>query len=147
MKRHIRGLHQAAQSGNKELEGVLLVRVERAFYRWHPRKPFFAIHFSILEPKDSAGQSFSGRLYCTQRALWKLHWFLRDFGYDTDLFGRDEIDEKALVGLRGVVRISHVTVSGHSFLNLDSFAPAGEWEEVAVTPAPIREGEAMGDDL
>jgi hypothetical protein len=147
MRRHIPGLHQAAQSGNKELEGVFLVRVERAFYRWHPRKPFFAIHFSVLEPKDSAGQSFSGRLYCTQRALWKLHWFLRDFGYDSDLFGRDEIEEKALVGLRGVVRVSHTTVNGHSFLNLDGFASAGEWEEIAVTPAPIREGEAMGDDL
>jgi hypothetical protein len=147
MRRHIPGLHQAAQSGNKELEGVFLVRVERAFYRWHPRKPFFAIHFSVLEPQDNAGQSFSGRLYCTQRALWKFHWFLRDFGYDPDLFGRDEVDEKALVGLRGVVRVSHVTINGHSFLNLDSFAPAGEWEELAVTPAPIREGEAMGDDL
>ena len=28
----------------------------------------------------------------------KLNWFLRDFGYDTDLLGRDEIDERALLG-------------------------------------------------
>ncbi len=148
MKRHIPGLHKAAQGVNSgQLEGLFLVRIERAFYRWHPRKPIFAIQFWVLEPKENAGQSFSGRLYCTPRALWKLHWFLRDFGYDADLFGRDEVDEKALIGLRGVVRVSHVTVNGHSFLNLDGFAPAGEWEELVVTSAPIREGEAMGDDL
>ena len=33
-------------------------------------------------------------LYCTPKALWKLSWFLRDFGYDTELLGRDEIDER-----------------------------------------------------
>ena len=148
MKRYVPGLREAAQIGNcGQLEGLLLVRIERAFYRWQRRKPFFAIQFSVLEPKDKAGQHFTGRLYCSPRALWKLHWFLRDFGYDADLFGRDEVDEKALVGLRGVVRISHVTVNGRSFLSLDSFAPAGEWEEFAAAPASVRKGEAMGDDL
>ncbi len=147
MNRHIPGLHQATQNGNENLEGIFLVQVERAFYRWHPQKPFFVLRFAILEPKEQAGQSFSGRLYCTLKALWKLHWFLRDFGYDPDLLGRDQVEEKALAGLRGVVRISHTTFNGHSFLNLDGFAPAGEWEELAVTPARGREGEAMGDDL
>ena len=47
-----------------------------------------------------------GRLYCTERALWKLNWFLRDFGYDPELFSRDQVDEKALLNLRGVVRTS-----------------------------------------
>jgi hypothetical protein len=28
--------------------------------------------------------------------LWKLNWFLRDFGYDADLLGQDEIDDKNL---------------------------------------------------
>jgi hypothetical protein len=37
---------------------------------------------------------------------------LRDFGYDTELFGREEIDKKALLGLRGVIKISHTTVNG-----------------------------------
>jgi len=32
--------------------------------------------------------------------------------------GRDEVDEKALLGLRGIVRISHTTLNGRSFLNL-----------------------------
>src|SRR5713101_8822888 len=132
MKRHIPGLREAAQNGEAVLEGFFLVRVDRAFYRWHSQKPFFALRFVILEPKDHAGQSISGRLYCTVKALWKLNWFLRDFGYDTDLLGRDEVDEKALVGLSGVVRISRTTLNGHTFLNLEGFAPAGEWEELSV---------------
>jgi hypothetical protein len=132
VKRQIAGLHQQAQNGDNTLEGVFLVRVERAFYRWHPQKPFFALHFSILEPKEHAGQSISGRLYCTPRALWKLNWFLRDFDYDRDLLGQDEVDEKALIGLRGVLRISHRRLNGRSFLNLESFFPAADWEEVSV---------------
>jgi len=147
MKRHIPGLQQVARSANGELEGMFLARVERAAYRWQLGKPFFALRFVILEPKEQAGQCFAGRLYCTPKALWKLHWFLRDFGYDTELLGRDEVDEKALAGLRGVVRVSHTTLNGHSFLNLDGFAPAGEWDELAVLPAPSRKGEAMGHDL
>lgn len=148
MTRRIPGLGQAAPTSSPcPLEGVFLARVDRAFYRWHPRKPFFVIRFSVLEPRPNAGQPFTGRLYSTQRALWKLHWFLRDFGYDTDLLGRDEVDEKSLVGLRGVVRISHATVNGHSVLNLDGFAPTEEWEELVLASAPIRESEAMGHDL
>jgi hypothetical protein len=46
--------------------------------------------------------------------------------------GRDEVDEKALLGLRGVVRISHTTLNRRTFLNLSGFAPASEWEELSV---------------
>jgi hypothetical protein len=104
MKRQVHGLHGATQNGDDDLEGLFLVRVERVFYRWHPQKPFFTLLLSILEPKEYAGRTISGQLYSTPRALWKLNWFLRDFGYDTDLLGRDEVDEKALLGLRGIVR-------------------------------------------
>ena len=51
MKRHISGLHHENRSSDM-LEGVFLVRVERAFYRWHPQRPFFALRFAILEPKQ-----------------------------------------------------------------------------------------------
>jgi hypothetical protein len=132
MKRHIPGLHQQASNSDDNLEGLFLVRLERAFYRWHPQKPFFALRLAVLEPKEFAGKTISGRLYCTPKALWKLNWFLRDFGYDTELLGRDEVDEKALLGLRGVVRVSRTMLNGRSFLNLEGFAPAGEWEEVSV---------------
>jgi hypothetical protein len=81
-----------------------------------------------------AGRPITGRVYCTQKALWKLTWFLRDFGYDTELLGRDEIEEKSLVGLRGVVKISHTVVNGTSLLNFDGFAPASQWEELSVRP-------------
>ena len=108
-------------------------RVERAHHRWDSRKPFYLLRFSVLEPKELTGHSIAARLYCTSRALWKLNWFLRDFGYDPDLMGRDEVDEKALVGLRGIVRISRTTLNGRSFLNLGGFAPASEWEELSVS--------------
>ena len=124
-------------------EGSFLVRVDQAFYRWHSQKPFFALRFRVLEPKEHAGQSLSGRLYCTPKALWKLNWFLRDFGYDIDLFSRDEVDEKALLGLTGVVRTSRTTHNGRSFLNLEAFAPAGDWEELAM--AAIANGDPRGN--
>jgi hypothetical protein len=73
----------------------------------------------------------SSRLYCNPRALWKLNWFLRDFGYDTELLGRDEVDETQLVGLKGVVKISHIVFNGASLLRLDGFASTGRWEELS----------------
>ena len=103
MKRHFPGLHAEASGGDGILEGVFLVRVDRAYYRWHPQKPFFILSFAVLEPNDLASHKVSGRIYCTQKSLWKLNWFLRDFGYDTDLLGQDEVDEKALLGLTGVL--------------------------------------------
>jgi hypothetical protein len=130
MKRRIQGLHDADQSSAAQVrDGLFLVRVERAQHRWHLRKPFYLLCFSVLKPKELSAQPITGRLYCTPRTLWKLNWFLRDFGYDTDLLARDEIDEKSLVGLRGVVKISHIVVNGASLLNLDGFAPASQWEE------------------
>jgi hypothetical protein len=132
MKRHIPGLHCKSHS-SEVLEGVLLVRVDRVYYRWHPQRPFFVLRFAVLEPKEHQGHLFTGRLYCTAKALWKLNWFLRDFGYDPDLIGRDEVDEKALVGLRGIVRVSQTILNGYSFLNLSGFAPAADWEESPVS--------------
>jgi hypothetical protein len=139
MKRHIPGLHCEQHESNDALEGIFLVRVNRAFYRWHPQRPFYALNFAILEPREHQGRSFTGRLYCTPKALWKLRWFLRDFGYDRDLMGRDEVDEKALLGLQGIVRISHTTLNGRTFLNLSGFAPTSEWEELSVSVASGQE--------
>ncbi len=134
MKRRFPGLSQAALPMNEVPDGVYLVRVERVHYRWDKQKPYYKLSFAVLEPKQLAGTSLSGRLYCTERALWKLSWFLRDFGYDQELLGRDELEEKRIVGLLGVVKISHTTVNGRSYLNLDAFAPAGEWDEYSLLP-------------
>ncbi len=147
MRRRIPGLHQQAQNGDDVLEGIFLVRVERASYRYHPQKPFFALHFAILKPEEHAGRTFSGRLYCTAKALWKLSWFLRDFGYDAELFGQDEVDEKALVDLRGVVKVSRAVVNGRCFVNLDAFSPAAEWEEFPVASAGSSESQEESHDL
>jgi hypothetical protein len=120
---------------------VYLVRVERIQYRWDKQKPYYKVQFTIVEPKQFVGTSLPARLYCTAKALWKLSWFLRDFGYDTELLGRDELDEKRLVGLQGVIKVSHNTVNGRTYLNLDAFAPAGEWDEfMVVAPASEPEG-------
>jgi hypothetical protein len=144
MKRHIPGLHCERRESDETLEGIFLVRVDRAFYRWHPQRPFYVLNFAILEPREHQGRSLNGRLYCTPKALWKLRWFLREFGYDPDLMGRDEVDEKALVGLRGIVRISHTTLNGRTFLNLSGFAPASEWEELSVS---VANGQEVAHDV
>src|SRR5438309_1613843 len=113
MKRRIQGLSETTQvSADAVPDGVFLVRVDRAQYLWHPAKPFYILRLSVLEPHELAGRVISGRVYCTAKALWKLGWFLRDFLYDPDLLGREEVDEKALAGLRGDVKISHTTVNG-----------------------------------
>ncbi len=139
MRREIPGLHQKAQYKDEIPDGIFLVRIERAFYRYHPQKPFFALHFAILQPEQLAGETLPGRIYCTAKALWKLRWFLCDFGYDEELFGRDVVDEKALLGLRGVVKVSHTTVNGRSFLNLDGFASADKWEELTTSTVGSRD--------
>ena len=146
MKRQIPGL-RAARSADSFLEGLFLVRVDQAHYNWHRQSPFFLIRFSVLEPKEYSTHSITGRIYCTPKALWRLNWFLHDFAYDTDLLGRDEVDEKALIGLRGVIRTSRRNLAGRSFLNLDGFAPSAQWEELSVECGTRRDEGDSSDDL
>lgn len=145
MRRHVPGLHSGQQTIESNLDGLFLVRVDKASYRWHPQKPFLALRFSVLEPIAFESRPFSGRLYCTERALWKLDWFLRDFEYDRELLDRDQIDEKALLGLRGVIRTSQTTFNGRSYQNLDAFAPIEEW--TALSTASVRDERASADGL
>jgi hypothetical protein len=132
MKRQISGLHAADHAASEQIpDGVYLVRVQRVRFQRQAQKPYYTLSLSILEPSRLAGNILSSRLYCTTKALWKLNWFLRDFGYDTELLGRDEVDETQLVGLKGVVKISHIVFNGASLLRLDGFAPSGRWEELS----------------
>jgi hypothetical protein len=134
MKRQLSGLADVAGDSRPEIpDGIFLVRVDGAQFRWHAQKPFYVLRLRIIEPKDCAGQPIVGRLYCTQKAMWKLGWFLRDFLYDPELLAHEQIDEKALPGLRGVVKISHTMVNGISLINLDGFAPASQWEELSTS--------------
>jgi len=133
MRHYITGLSKADPTPEQGMpDGVFLVRVERAQHRWHAQKPYYSVLFLILDPKETRGRRFNARLYATTKALWKLNWFLRDFGYDPELLGRDEIDDKNLVGLSGVVKVSHSVVNGTSVLNLDAFAPKDRWPELAI---------------
>ena len=144
MRRHLPGLHSERRDIASNLDGLFLVRVKSASYRWHAHKPFLALQVEILEPAAFNGRSFSGRIYCTERALWKLNWFLHDFGYDQDLLGRAQIDEKALLNLRGVVRTTFTKLNGRSYQNLDAFSPAAEWEDF---PNGQLDPESNSDDL
>jgi hypothetical protein len=132
MRRYFESLRPADRSAIDSVpDGLFLVRVEGVQYRWHAQKPYYSIRFAILEPEHLAGCLITGRLYCTARAMWKLSWFLRDFGCDTKLLNNDEINDNALVGLKGIAKISHVIVHGLSLLNLDGFAPLARWEELS----------------
>jgi hypothetical protein len=135
MKRLVPGLSETARDSCLAVpDGTFLVRVDDARHRWQGQKRFYSLRLSILEPKAFAGLTIVSRLYCTPKAVWKLGWFLRDFLYDSELLSQDEVDEGALRGLVGVVKISHTVLNGISLVNLDGFAPASQWEELAVTP-------------
>jgi hypothetical protein len=83
-----------------------------------------------LWPVSPSWVGFTAR----KKAMWKLGWFLRDFLYDPELLAHEQVDEKALPGLRGVVKISHTVINGLSLINLDGFAPASQWEELSAAP-------------
>ena len=132
MKRQITGLNAADRCATNQIpDGVFFVRVQRAQFRRQAQKPYYTLSLAILEPSRFSGHVLSSRLYCSPKALWKLNWFLRDFGYDTEQLERDEVDEKQLVGLRGVVKISHIVFNSASLLRLDGFAPADRWEQLS----------------
>jgi len=147
MMRQIPGLHLNQCGVDSKLEGLFLVRVQRARYRWHPQKPFVEIQFIILEPKSFESRSLSGRLYCTERALWKLNWFLRDFGYDAQLLKDDRVDEKALLNLRGVVRTSYTALNGRFYQNFEAFAPEADWELLDCSSLAPKDGQGHQDGL
>jgi hypothetical protein len=134
MKQHFQGLSSTSQPNAEVPDGVFLVRVDQVRYSRERQKPFYSVRFFVLEPRP-LGRTFSGRLYCSPKALWKLSWFLRDLGYDPELLGRDEVEEKGLIGLRAVVKVSHTVVNGRTLINLDAFAPASAWESIS-SPAP-----------
>jgi hypothetical protein len=132
MKRNISGLRAADTSNpNGVPDGIFMVRVQRMQFRKYAPKSYYSVTLSNLEPKCFAGNIISSRVYCHAKALWKLSWFLRDFGYDTELLGRDEVDEKRAVGLTGVVKICNVVYDGMALLRFDGFAPASRWEELS----------------
>jgi len=132
MRRQISGLQAANRAVVAEIpDGVFLVRVQRMQFRRYAHKPYYIVNLTILEPRRSAGHVLSSRLYCNPKALWKLSWFLRDFGYDAEMLEREEVDEGQIVGLQGVVKVSHVVYDGIPLVRFDGFAPVSRWEELS----------------
>ena len=94
MKRQITGLHAADRCAADQVpDGIFLVRVQKVYFRRQAQKPYYTLVLAILEPHRFRDHVVSSRVYCNPKALWKLNWFLRDFGYDIELLGRDEVDE------------------------------------------------------
>ena len=131
MKRQIAGLRSAADSEDRVPDGIFLVRVQRIRFQRNAPKPYYTVVLFILEPQRFAGHVVSSRLYCSPKALWKLSWFLRDFGYDMESMDHDEVDEGRVLGLQGVVKISNMIYDGMRLLRFDGFAPASRWEELS----------------
>jgi hypothetical protein len=132
LKRQINGLHEADRFAADQIpDGVFLVSVQKVKFHRQSQKPYYTITLAIVEPTRFAEHVISSRLYCSTKALWKLNWFLRDFGYDSELLSRDELDEAELIGLTGVVKISHIVVNGSFLIRLDGFAASGRWTELS----------------
>ena len=134
MRRQIQGLSRSATQSDVA-DGLYLVRVQRAHYRWHKQKPFYELSFYVLEPEALLGAAITARLPCSPKSLWKLAWFLRDFRYSRELLEQDEIDVRALLGLHGVVQVAHEIINGRSNVILRAFAPAADWPHLSMTPS------------
>ena len=136
MRRQLQGLSQSTTTDIPD--GLYLVRVQLAQYRWHRHKPFYELGFYVLEPKALVAAAIAARLYCFPKTLWKFAWFLRDFRYSQELLERDEIDAKAIAGLEGIIQVGHEVANGRSEVRLEAFAPAADWEHLGsgVIPRP-----------
>ena len=56
MRRHFESLRPADVSAIHSVpDGVFLVRVDRAQYRWHKQKPYYEIRFAVLKPRHLTG--------------------------------------------------------------------------------------------
>ena len=70
-RRYFESLRPGDFSAIDAVPGALfLVRIEHAQYCWHAQKSFYAVVFSVIEPKLLKGYKLSGRVYCTPKALW-----------------------------------------------------------------------------
>ena len=118
------------------VEGMYRARVVRFEPAGHAPNPCRAASFLILEPASYQGRHVRARLYCHDRALWKLRWFLSDFGYDAELLAAEELDDRRVVGLEGVIRLAYWGTDGSRRLDVEGFAPTERWVEICSSPAP-----------
>ncbi|PYU97656.1 MAG: hypothetical protein DMG10_30290 [Acidobacteria bacterium] len=130
MRTRIQGLSQPNQS-KLLVEGLYRARVVRFEPAGHAAKPCRRATFLILEPAAYSGLHIRTRLYCHDPALWKLRWFLSDFGYDAELLAAEELDDRRVVGLEGVIRLGYWGSDGHRRLDVEGFAATERWPEIS----------------
>ena len=135
MRMRIQGLSQVRER-IPLVEGLYRARVVHFEPPGHAAKPCRRVTFLILGPLQYAGRYVRTRLYCHERALWKLRWFLNDFNYDADLLATDELDDRRVVGLEGVIRLAYWGEDGHRRLDVQGFAPTVRWEDLSVQQPP-----------
>jgi hypothetical protein len=135
MRTKIQGLSHPTER-NPLVEGSYRARVVRFGAAGHTAKPCLAATFLILDPAPLAGRHIRTRLYYHDRALWKLRWFLHDFNYDAELLAADELDDRHVVGLEGVVRLAYWGNGGHRRLDVQGFAPSERWGDFSAHQQP-----------
>jgi hypothetical protein len=128
MKREFPGLSNTSLPAGLVPEGLYLVQVRKASLRKSREKPFLQLEFGVIEPLAVRDRVIRTRLYCTPQALWKLQWFLREFDYGLKSTGENEIDDKSLLKLVGVIKVSHHDINGRTWVNLEGFSPASSWD-------------------
>ena len=138
MRTHIQGLNQPSE--RKPLaEGLYKARVVKFEPAGHATKPCRMATFLILEPDTFSGRHVKTRLYCHDRALWKLRWFLSDFAYDPDLLAAEELDDRRVVGLEGVIRLSFWGLNGTRRLDVQGFAKLERWGELSQSTQSVEQ--------
>ena len=61
---------------------------------------------------------------------------MHDFNYDADLLAAEELDDRRVVGLEGVIRLGYWGSDGHRHLDVQGFAPRERWGDLDVQPPP-----------
>jgi hypothetical protein len=136
VRTHIQGLNQTSER-KPLVEGQYRARVVKFEPAGHAAKPCRMATFLILEPAPFTGRYVRTRLYCHERALWKLRWFLSDFGYDPELLAAEELDDRRVVGLEGVIRLSYWGLNGQRRLDVQGFAKLDRWVELTQSVQPL----------
>jgi hypothetical protein len=130
MRTRIQGLSQESEKVLL-VEGVYRARVVGCRPAGHSAEPCRAVTFRILDPAPYAGHYVRTRLYCHDRTLWKLRWFLSDFDYDPELLAADILDDRHVVGLEGIIRLAYWGTYGRFRLDVEGFSRADRWPEIS----------------
>lgn len=110
---------------------VLLVTIRSCQRVSRKRKSFLRVGMGIEQPESWRGTDVLTLFELEANMLRRLHCFLRDFGYDSQLLAEETIAESELVGLRGVIKLGKPDRRAPGAFFLDAFASATTWESPA----------------